>query len=65
MYQGGAREDTEGGGRSLRDAEGNGIHGTQKQKGVTWEEGDQQEDKGTQSGGGAGAEDIDAAVKMP
>lgn len=50
---------------SLRGTEGNGTHGTQKQKGVTWEEGDQQEDKGTQSGGGAGTDDIDTTVKMP
>lgn len=28
------------------------AHMRQKQKGVTWEEGDQQEDKGTQSGVG-------------
>lgn len=50
---------------SLRGAEGNGTHGTRKQKGVTWEEGDQQEDKGTHSGGGAGTHDMNAAVKMP
>lgn len=50
---------------SLRGTEANGHTLDTKAKGGDLGRRDQQKDKGTQSGGGAGIGDIDVAVKMP